>query len=724
MIQGGTGRLNRRAVGLGAAAGAAMTFGMALGMAPPAHAEVLPDVFDQVLAPFVDDATDSVDSAALSSPVAWEAFFDPAHWDGVLAGISGMPSVGSADATSWLQQLVYMPLHGAVEGWINSTGPTPILDGLNDLSRSLGWGAMIADGSAGTEADPDGGAAGWLFGDGGAGWDSDTAGVAGGAGGAAGMFGDGGAGGDGGSGADGGHGGDGGDGGWLMGVGGKGGDAGDGVYSGAGDLPALGGAGGSAGMFGVHGAVGRFGTLAGTPAGPDYTGLSTTGRWMTDADGRIVMLHGVNQVYKIPPFEPGADGFDAEDAAFLAANGFNVVRVGVIWAGVEPEPGVFDYGYLASVQQTVQTLSDHGIYSILDFHQDLYSSAFGGEGAPEWAALTGGLDNTDQGFPAGYLLNPAQNHAWDAFWSNAKASDGVGLQNHYAQSWQHVADYFKDDDGVAGYELINEPWPGSQRGSIVLGSSQFDAQVLTPFYNQLTAAIRSVDPNTPVHYEPNISSVVGLPTRLGAVDDDNTVFSFHGYCLWAVVAQIGVGCEGWEDGIIGHSLAYADAHDMPVFLSEFGNNPYGLSGVMTAADNAQVGWTKWEYTDLNDITTTGGGRGSLVYDPALPPVGDNVNQPVLAMLAQPYPQVIAGTPNAWSFGDGNFHFSYSTATADGSGAFTTGAQTEIAMPITAYPDGYQVSVIGGHVVSAPDSSVLVIAADHGAATVDVVVKPA
>jgi len=59
---------------------------------------------------------------------------------------------------------------------------------------------------------------------------------------------------------------------------------------------------------------------------------------------------------------------------------------GVIWAGVEPEPGVFDTAYIDSIQQTVQTLADHGIYTILDFHQDEYSSAYGGEGAPAWAA--------------------------------------------------------------------------------------------------------------------------------------------------------------------------------------------------------------------------------------------------------------------------------------------------------------------------------------------------
>mgnify|MGYP000340680103 CR=1 FL=1 len=50
----------------------------------------------------------------------------------------------------------------------------------------------------------------------------------------------------------------------------------------------------------------------------------------------------------------------------LAANGFNVVRLGVIWAGVEPQPGVYDAAYVDSIRQTVDMLAAHGIYTIID----------------------------------------------------------------------------------------------------------------------------------------------------------------------------------------------------------------------------------------------------------------------------------------------------------------------------------------------------------------------
>src|SRR5205807_524188 len=102
----------------------------------------------------------------------------------------------------------------------------------------------------------------------------------------------------------------------------------------------------------------------------------------------------------------------------------------------------------------------HGIVSLLDFHQDLYNEEFQGEGAPAWATQDGGLPNPALGFPGNYFANPAENHAWDAFWSDAAAPDGRGLQEHYVGALAHVATYFRAATSVAGYEVMNEPWPG------------------------------------------------------------------------------------------------------------------------------------------------------------------------------------------------------------------------------------------------------------------------
>ncbi|MGH3560833.1 MAG: glycoside hydrolase family 5 protein, partial [Mycobacterium sp.] len=647
-----------RVVGVCTAAGAFLAFGMTP-LSTPATAHADDFGLGDLIGDFFGGAGDATagaggvvgDTGAAATQAALEGSGQGVD-HALAAAASGAETVSAAGL---FQQFIYDPLHTGFEDWINSTFGAQVDDFINQISGQF----LIGNGADGTAAHPDGGAGGSLFGDGGNGYDeSGNAGVAGGDGGAAGgLFGNGGDAGDGGAGAAGGagghggsltgiggpggnggagaNGGDGGAGGSLFGIGGAGGNAGDGDTTDG--LPALGGAGGNAGMLGSHGAVGNYGTLASGPPTATPTTISTTGNWLTNSDGQAVILHGTNEVVKVAPYEPAATGFGADDAAFLAANGFNTVRLGIDWAALEPEPGVFNDAYLASLDQTVQTLANHGIYTLLDMHQDAYSSIFGGEGAPAWAVQTGGLPNPQLPFPLNEFFNPAESHAWDAFWSNAQASDGAGLENSYAQAWEHVASYFNGNPDVLGFEMMNEPSPGSQTLSVLLGSSFFGAQELTPFYNQVDSAIRAVDTTTPVFFEPNVISGEGLPISLGTVDDPNTVFSFHDY-LPGPLANLSV----------DSAQTYAEAHHIPAFMTEFGatSNQSEIANTMNTANQNGISWMEWAFTGQNDITTTASppSSESLVYNPALPPTGDNVNTATLTTLAEPYPQVVSGTP--------------------------------------------------------------------------------
>jgi endoglycosylceramidase len=150
-------------------------------------------------------------------------------------------------------------------------------------------------------------------------------------------------------------------------------------------------------------------------------------------------------------------------------------------------------------------------------------------------------------------------------------------------------------------------------------------------------------------------------------------------------------------------------------------DPRGID-IEQPADQNAIGWMEWSYSD----TTYGGVDRTtewLVKDPSQQLVGDNVNAANLQTLSRPYAQVIAGTPGAFSFADGTFQFSYSTERADGAGAFAAGSETVISVPASQYPNGYQVNIVGGHVVSAPNAPQLVIASDGGASTVTVTVSP-
>lgn len=698
-------RTNRRSRAVGAGAVFA-AFGVAMFSPPTARAD------DFGLGDLISDLISSASSAEVGSQAVDQA---------LAASASGAETLSAAGL---FQQYIYDPLHASVESWINSSFGEQVDNALNTASGQF----LIGNGADGTgQLDANGGDGGLWFGDGGNGWDSVESGVAGGSGGAAaGFFGNGGDGGMGGAGA---AGGDGGDGGSLFGIGGDGGNAGDGAT--AAGLPALGGAGGNAGVFGEHGAVGDYGTL---PAGltqtadPDGSLLSlgTSGSFLTNSDGQVVILHGLNEVYKIAPGDPLASGFNDDDAAFLAENGFNAVRVGVIWSYLEPEPGVFDTSYLNSIEQTVQTLGNHGIYSIIDFHQDAYSTAFGGEGAPDWAVQTDGAANPSLPFPYNIFFNPAEQQAWDSFWSNADAPNGLGLENNYSQMLEYVANAFNGNSNVAGFELMNEPSPGQSTFlSTLFGSPFFDSQQLTPFYDQGSDAIRAVDPTTPIFFEPNLLSNAGLPTDLGHVDATNTVLSFHDYCEFDLGS---LGCIPGVSAVVGNAEAYAEAQGIPAFMTEFGasSDQTAIAAPMQGADGNLIGWTEWAYSSQGDITTSASppSSESLVFNPELPPTGTNVNVANLDTLAEPYPQVVSGTPTSYSFDNGTFQFSYSTAEPDGLGSFLAGSHTTISVPSVEFPDGYQVSVTGGEVVSAPNAAELVIASSSGASTVTVTVSAA
>ena len=455
-------------------------------------------------------------------------------------------------------------------------------------------------------------------------------------------------------------------------------------------------------------------------------GLSQVGRWITDASGRVVVLHGVNQVFKVPPYEPSADGFSDDDAAFLAANGFDAVRVGVIWSAVEPQPGVYDDSYLDSIDATVRTLAAHGIVSLLDFHQDQYNEKFQGEGAPAWAVPPSSAPNPQLGFPYNYLFNPAEWQVWDRFWNNYPAPDGVGLQDHLARAWAHVAQRFAGDRAVAGYEVLNEPWPGTL-GEICatpqVGCPTFDSGKLTRFYQRIDRAIRAVDTRHTVYVEPNPLFTQSSTTRLGAIGDPRTGFSYHVYCSTESFFQTETLCPQQDELTVSSATRYATNHLMPPLLTEFGatTDLANLTEMVGLADKYRTGWLEWAYTG-NDPTSSSPDGQALVLDPSQPPTGDNVLTDKLKALATPYPQVVAGTPTSWSFTGGVFRLTYSTVRASGFVRFPAGSETDVAVPAIQFPAGYHVAVLGGHVVSAANAPTLRVVSNVGAGIVTVAVS--
>lgn len=188
--------------------------------------------------------------------------------------------------------------------------------------------------------------------------------------------------------------------------------------------------------------------------------ITVEGDRFVDNHGRQVILNGINVVNKSKEdqylFAGGADFY-----ANLKSWGFNCIRFIIIWDGLEQEPGVYNEQYLQEIDKRIQWARDNGLFVVLDMHQDLFSVKYS-DGAPEWATLDERKPHTTGSvWSDAYLLSEAVQTSFDNFWANKAAPDGIGLQDHYANLWKHIASRYVNNPTVIGYDIMNEPFVGS-----------------------------------------------------------------------------------------------------------------------------------------------------------------------------------------------------------------------------------------------------------------------
>ncbi|MGW8377956.1 cellulase family glycosylhydrolase [Streptomyces sp. ODS28] len=454
---------------------------------------------------------------------------------------------------------------------------------------------------------------------------------------------------------------------------------------------------------------------------------STQGRWLTDERGRVVLTQGVNEVEKNPPHAPDAVGFGEDDAAFLQREGFTTVRLGVIWAAVEPRPGAYDDAYLARIRKTVEMLHRHGISALLDFHQDMVNPRFQGNGWPDWAVLDKGAPNlVKAGFPANYFLNAGVKNSYDSFYENRPASDGKGIADHYTDAWAHVAQQFRGTRGVMGFDLFNEPFPGNRFLGCLLptGCKEQDAR-LSAVQQKAVDAIRRVDARTTVYYEPMQFFNIGIPTRV-SLKGRNLAMSFHDYCTSQAVLHNYFGCKGPDAAVFANAEKQSRAHQQGLLLTEFGaiTAEDVLRSQTDLAMKNKVGYQYWAYTG-NDPTTAGpGDEQALVFNTKRPPRDGNVDWKKLDAVSVPHPDRVAGIPRDYGYDREAraFDLRYTPEKAGG-GAFGDGSVTTVRIPAHSYPEGYRVRAEGARVTSGPDARTLRLELKPGAEEVRVSVRP-
>jgi len=508
------------------------------------------------------------------------------------------------------------------------------------------------------------------------------------------------------------------------------------------------------------------------------------GTYLTDAFGRRLQLHGVNLVakcgggaidlpypgtpcvgpargprlaYVLSPTarDPGRR-FTARDAGTLARLGFNVVRLGIVWEGLEPGPPAvgpddatycaphapgapfprlgpsdpYDPAtvrrYLARTDRIVALLARAGIRVIVDMHSDVYGSAFAyplaphpwnAEGAPPWATCTDGDPLTmPTGWPGAFGVS-AVRVAIHHFWANDVRAD---LQGQFARVLAAVARHYRDNADVLGYDLYNEP--NDQLSPVRDAELQCDdggprhepascaAAGGSALPDGLIGAVQRADPTHVVFYEPNGDSDYGIPTSIGISEPmrfPRLAFAFHiyGYPPLQIPQTLD------ERGRM-HTLPHRAPP--PAVMDEFGatNRAARVAATVQLAEATDLSWAYWSAMQLHDPT-----RGSP-YEGVL---NQTTRRPYAALaqaLAVPYAWATAGEPGLQSFDRVSRAFTYDFLSSP-----RIAAPTQIEVPAYTYPRGYTVRVAGARVVSRPNASVLALSCDGPARRVVVELRP-
>lgn len=366
--------------------------------------------------------------------------------------------------------------------------------------------------------------------------------------------------------------------------------------------------------------------------------IFTKGTAFVDDQGRERIFNGVNlcdkgwydenhkrnHVYK----------YDEKMFRTLAENGFNIVRLGMTWEAIEPQPGKYNDEYIEAIRGMLDMCEKYGLYAYLDMHQDLYSffDEGIGDGAPLWACLTNGhkIHKTRVVWAEGYFWGKAVHACFDNFWTN-KEYQGKGLLDYFADMWAYVAEKLGDHPALFGFDMLNEPFPGSDggrvfkkliaglikatltdkrinRGKLIKDAikldipavldqynggvlrdiaknaeeliAKFDKERYTPFLNKTAAAIRKSTDKGIMFIDNCYYSNLSIPCAAGPITygdkkEEHTCFAPHGYDFMVDTDLYKHASSSRTDAIFGEHENTQKRLGIPVIVGEWGGYSEG-----------------------------------------------------------------------------------------------------------------------------------------------------
>ncbi|WP_229263605.1 cellulase family glycosylhydrolase [Cohnella cholangitidis] len=237
-----------------------------------------------------------------------------------------------------------------------------------------------------------------------------------------------------------------------------------------------------------------------------------------------------------------------EDIKQIAKDGFNSVRVPINSRFLieEGDAGAVQYNetHLGLIDRVIGWCREHRLYVILDLH-----------GAP------GGQTGTN--------IDDSENDQPELFLDERNQRITVEL-------WRMLAERYKDEWIVAGYDLLNEPLPN--------WFSAYNDRIM-PLYREITRAIREVDDRHII-----ILEGAHWATDWSIFDDrfdDNLMLQFHKY---------------WNNPDTESIQPYLDKREewkVPIYMGEGGeNNKEWYAGAFRLFEDHDISWNFWTWKKM------------------------------------------------------------------------------------------------------------------------------
>ena len=310
------------------------------------------------------------------------------------------------------------------------------------------------------------------------------------------------------------------------------------------------------------------------------------------------------------PFGPPFTQADFDALAALGANYVNLSHPGLF---TETAPYTVDLDAQANLDNLLAMAAQADMFAVITFRTGPGRSEF-------WAFWGEDTDRDPNGwFDPGYYNNRV--------WGDQAAQDA------WVEMWRYTAQRYRDNPIVVGYDLMCEP-NSNEVGSYPLGpalelwdpdefyatygGSLYDWNQLYP---RIVAAIRQVDPDTPILVGGMAYSEIEWLPYLEPVSDTRTLYTIHQYVPFSYTHQepaasvytypgtLDLDWDGtpdtfdraWLDSYLATVDAFINAHDVPVAVNELGVHRWApgadtfLDDQLNLLEQRGLNYALWEW---------------------------------------------------------------------------------------------------------------------------------